>query len=95
MLPIGYMCALCFCLCVKVTVNADVCMCLCSLVLNVHFCQAMFWMILKKAEKSRTRTYGPLSVFQLTKEGEFQEPLKKWEQKSKAREFKNNINTAK
>jgi len=46
----------------------------------------------KKAEKSRTRTYGPPPV---TEEGEIQEPLEKNGSKRKrAREFKNNINTA-
>lgn len=43
----------------------------------------------KKAEKSRTRTYGPPSVFQLTEERERSENLwKNGSRKSKAREFK-------
>jgi len=58
----------------------------CSLVLNVHFCQGVWLgetLEKKKAEKSRTRTYGPPSV---TKEGEIQEPLeKKWEQEKKSK----------
>lgn len=49
------------------------------------FVRGWGWSKLKKAEKSRTRTYGPPFVFQLTKEGEIQEPFKKMEAKGKSK----------
>ena len=75
--------------------NVDVCVCTRTRVFVLTGFKCSFlsgiWLgeTLEKAEKSRTRTYGPPSAFQLAAEGEIQDALKNGSKREKQESLNN------